>query len=831
MRPAPKIYFSLSLAFLLGTNASLKAQISSSPTPGISVEIADIIQLPDTRNLGAQEQSEDSRVSDSVARINFMRELPDNSDRWFVNDLRGDLYLVDSNTNTQQSYVNLRSEIPSFRYGPSGLSTGLLSVTPHPEFASNGLFYTLHTETYSGAPTPDFVAKGNAGNIAGGSANHVVLSQWTATDPAANTWSGSRDELMRIAAPSGFLHAHGDVAFNPVAQPGDDDYGMLYIGGGDYGYDAYNRGDHQAQRLDSVYGKILRIDPAGNDSANGKYGVPATNPYASDADPNTSAEIYASGLRNAHRLAWDSATGVMYTTDIGQGRIEEINIVHSGENYGWNEREGTFDYLGGNVGPLPANDATFGYTYPVVQYDHDEGRAIAGGFVYRGTQIPELVGNFVFGDIVNGRIFYSDVTEMASADDGDPGTTAEIHELFLTRNGASTTLEDLILDDRGSGSLPNGRHDLRFGQTPDGEIYLMTKQDGWIRQLVGDGPNSKLVLSIDRASGQATIRNSGGDAVNIDGYSIASASGSVAPGNSAWNSFSDQAISGWAESTALTTQLEEGTNGSPLPFADSQIRTIGSPYAPAYASFGTTGPEDLAFTYVESTTGQTVVGLVEYAGIDVTNNLVLTVDPTTGQAKLANPSPFDVSIDGYTIDSFAGDLLPADGSWNSFDDQEITGWDESTATANLLSELNPDADLLLESGDEMDLGNLFAVGGAEELVFNFLLSGEELGTLGVVRYVPFGLQGDYNDDGIVDGEDYTVWRDNLGTSYQLPNEGSATPGQVTAEDFEVWRTQFGAVTGQAAITYGKVPEPATWSLALSVLFAAGLYKAASRRQE
>ncbi len=109
--------------------------------------------------------------------------------------------------------------------------------------------------------------------------------------------------------------------------------------------------------------------------------------------------------------------------------------------------------------------------------------AIAGGFVYRGASIPELFGKFVYGDIVHGRMFYSDVIQMIQADDGIATTTAPVYELFLTRNGEPVTLEDLVLDAIGESNLPADRHDLRFGQTSDGEIYVITKQDGWIRRL------------------------------------------------------------------------------------------------------------------------------------------------------------------------------------------------------------------------------------------------------------------------------------------------------------------------------------------------------------
>jgi hypothetical protein len=260
----------------------------------------------------------------------------------------------------------------------------------------------------------------------------------------------------------------------------------LYIGGGDSGYDAYNKGSPQAQRLDSLFGKILRIDPAGTNGLSGEYGIPSFNPYANDGNSATLGEIYATGFRNAHRLMWDAVTGTFFTTDIGQNDVEEINILNAGANYGWPLREGTFTYTGNNVGPLPPNANSDGLKYPVAQYDHDDfggDAAIAGGFVYRGASIPELVGKFVYGDIVHGRLFYSDVIQLIQANDGIATTTAPVYELFLTRGGESVTLEQLVLEAIDESDLPADRHDLRFGQTADGEIYVITKQDGWIRRL------------------------------------------------------------------------------------------------------------------------------------------------------------------------------------------------------------------------------------------------------------------------------------------------------------------------------------------------------------
>ena len=113
--------------------------------------------------------------------------------------------------------------------------------------------------------------------------------------------------------------------------------------------------------------------------------------------------------------------------------------------------------------PLPPGDAALGYAYPVAQYDHEEGRAIAGGFVYRGSAVPALVGQYVFGDIVNGRLFYAGADALAD------GSQALVHELFLTVDGEPRSLAEVV---------GRGRVDLRFGQDADGELYLLTTAQG-----------------------------------------------------------------------------------------------------------------------------------------------------------------------------------------------------------------------------------------------------------------------------------------------------------------------------------------------------------------
>ncbi len=172
-------------------------------------------------------------------------------------------------------------------------------------------------------------------------------------------------------------------------------------------------------------------------------------------------------------------------SDIGERNLEDVNLLRRGANYGWPEREGTYainvEVDPNEVLPLPDDDASLGFTYPVAQYDHEEGRAIAGGAVYRGSRRSVLSETFVFGDIVTGRLFYAQVREMLCARRLTPETTAPVYELHITRDGTETNVLDLVREALGSPGIR--RADLRFGTDARGDVYITTKQDGWVRRL------------------------------------------------------------------------------------------------------------------------------------------------------------------------------------------------------------------------------------------------------------------------------------------------------------------------------------------------------------
>ncbi len=341
----------MAIATLLAlmTARPLVGQITSNPLPapiekrGLAVQIRDLVRLPDSRGLRPLDQD----VSPAGwARVSFVRDLPDG--RRFANDSRGFLYLLDG-SNQPHVYANVAAAFPMAIY--NRLESGFIGFAFHPEFARNGLFYTVHAERGPGNPKkPDFVPPGyTTADVT----YHNVITEWHATNPAANTFEGTRRELLREAhIVSNLTHPMGAVEFNPTAKPGDADYGLLYTSGSDHGFSngggpqANNPG--QTQRLDSIITAILRIDPRSPSVTHGvkglgDYTIPPANKFAADNDPKTLGEIYAYGFRNAHRLSWDLTDGTMFASDIGMNQIEEINIVRNGENYGWMKREGYFE--------------------------------------------------------------------------------------------------------------------------------------------------------------------------------------------------------------------------------------------------------------------------------------------------------------------------------------------------------------------------------------------------------------------------------------------------------------------------------------------------------
>lgn len=441
------------------------------PDPRLStlgIEVTELAQLPESQTTP---ETQDARLV-RHNRITHLDEVPDGSGRLMVPDMNDILYLVDKDSGEYVPYLNVRDEFIDNFHNHAGLGTGLGAAEFHPDFADNGKFYTVHTEAGSALTEdePDFPGYGTTGF-------HSVITEWTATDPAAETFEGTSREVLRIPF-NGRVHTVQQIAFNPTVEPGDADYGKLYILVGDGGNGV---GNANPQDLATPQGTILRIDPLGEDSENGQYGIPEDNPFVDN--PDALHEIYAVGMRDPHRISWDTeGEHTMYLGHIGEWQVESVYAVEPGDNFGWSDREGPFRAENRQIFPLPEDDADYGFTYPVAAYDHnrdpgqtgDAGVALNGGFVYRGD-IPELQGKYLFTDLVRGWVLSTEAEDMVRHD-GDLADLATISELRVFVDGEQTTFQELVGD---------SRVDLRFGSDADGELYLIAKANGKIWRVTG----------------------------------------------------------------------------------------------------------------------------------------------------------------------------------------------------------------------------------------------------------------------------------------------------------------------------------------------------------
>ena len=479
--PLPTKAIRLLLPLLTCAASTALGQATNNPFPnaitaGITVPVVDFATFPNSNN--------------AKPRLNSTALTPDG--RSFVVDENGPVYSL-SPTGVPTQYLNIASLGLGYRSGTG--EEGVATVAFHPQFTQVGTpgygkFYTAFS-TDTSATTPD-------SSVSATRHHDEVVYEFTAANPLAGTFTPaggtSPREVLRLARPAS-NHNGGQLAFNPNAAPGSPDYGKLYIGTGDSG----NGGDPQnAGQTNSVLqGKVLRVDPlgTGGGSTGTKYGVPADNVFAADGNVNTRGEIYATGFRNPQRFSWDKGgTQKMYLGDVGQGVVEEVDVIVNGGNYGWVAREGSFVYLNtSQVRPITASD-TGNFINPIAEYDHGEGNAaISGGFVYRGTQIPGLTGKYVFGDLQSGKIFYIDADLTA-------GGQAAIRELFLTEDGV-TPLRLLQIINLTPGVTAT-RADLRLGQDAAGNLLILNKQDGIARVLVPE-PAS---LALAGLAGVALLR-------------------------------------------------------------------------------------------------------------------------------------------------------------------------------------------------------------------------------------------------------------------------------------------------------------------------------------
>ena len=353
-------------------------------------------------------------------------------DRLFVADQTGKIWSIDVGrdpgprtlfADLSGLVVQLGDLIPGLPYD----ERGLLGLAFDPDYQQNGLVYTYLTAPW--LEPADFSTQPNTRRACDAwlpfsprPCQNVVI-EWRVhdpSDPATTIDMSTERDLLRIDKPQ-FNHNGGTLAFGPD--------GMLYISIGDGGFGDdqgpghVRGGNAQSLAPGNVLGKILRIDPQGHDSENGAYGIPRNNPFVGRPGAD---EIFAYGFRNPYRMSFDQNTGQLWVGDVGQRHVEEVDVVVAGGNYGWRLKEGTFPFDPGS--PESPNDGTVsanapgepaGLIDPVAEYDHtaprgteEQGAAIVGGFVYRGSRIPDLAGKYVFGDYSrafaspDGRLFY-----------------------------------------------------------------------------------------------------------------------------------------------------------------------------------------------------------------------------------------------------------------------------------------------------------------------------------------------------------------------------------------------------------------------------------------
>lgn len=396
-------------------------------------------------------------ILDGLASPLGLATPDDGSGRLFVYDQAGLAQVVTSSGPLPTPLIDLRSRlVAQTAYD----ERGFIGLATHPNFTQHPLIYTFSSEPVSATPDFTFPNSGGVTNC------QSVLTEWRMDAVNTNQVDPtSRRELLRLDKPYE-NHNGGEITFGPD--------GFLYISLGDGGGANDVGAGHlvaggNAQSLQEPYGKILRIDVDGTNSANHQYGIPADNPFVGQAAVQ---EIYAYGLRNPFRFTFDYQTGDIYCSDAGQNTVEEVDKIVKGANYGWHVKEGGFWFdsvdtdpdfgsvVTGPVEPVPPN-----LTDPFLQYDHFDGSVVIGGFVYHGTQIPELQGRYVFGDWGSfggptARLFYLDTNSIIK----------EFH---------------IGLDDRPAGIWLKG-----FGQDSSGELYVFGSR------MLGPAGNTGTMLKI-----------------------------------------------------------------------------------------------------------------------------------------------------------------------------------------------------------------------------------------------------------------------------------------------------------------------------------------------
>lgn len=339
----------------------------------------------------------------------------DASNRLFVANQTGVVMAFDNDPNVEQmaTFLDIRDRI-HYRV-PQENEEGLLGLAFHPKFKENGELFVYYTGAYEDEKE-----------------RKSVISRFRVSKDDPNRVDPATEEVIMTIGQPFWNHNGGTIIFGPD--------GYLYIGLGDGG----KRADpfDNAQNLSTLLGSILRIDVDRRDEGLA-YAIPPDNPFVGRDDAR--GEIWAYGLRNVWRMAFDPPTGLLWAADVGQDIWEEIDIIEKGGNYGWNLREGMHDFE--PSGAPPAVEMT-DLIEPLWEYHHDVGKSITGGNVYRGPSMAELEGAYLYADFVSGRIW----------------------ALWYDQETKRVTANRAIRE--------TGPAVMTFGEDDDGETYFATQEGG-----------------------------------------------------------------------------------------------------------------------------------------------------------------------------------------------------------------------------------------------------------------------------------------------------------------------------------------------------------------
>jgi len=316
-------------------------------------------------------------LKEAFPSLSFNRpvDLQHVGDRIVIVEQRGVISVFQNDREVKEKSVFLNIES---RVNDQGNEEGLLGLAFHPDYENNGYFYVNYTAS---------------------SPRRTVISRFqvSAADPNRADES-SELVILEIGQPYS-NHNGGQLSFGP------DGYLYIATGDGGSGGDPQNHG----QRPETLLGAILRIDIDGQEAGR-NYTIPQDNPFVNNQE-GFKEEIYAYGLRNPWRFSFDPQNDWLWAGDVGQNRAEEIDIITKGGNYGWRTMEGFSCF-----NPASGCDQE-GLEMPILEYTHTNGdRSITGGFVYRGSEISELQGLYVYADFVSGRIWTLDFSDLDNPD-------------------------------------------------------------------------------------------------------------------------------------------------------------------------------------------------------------------------------------------------------------------------------------------------------------------------------------------------------------------------------------------------------------------------------